>query len=129
MELLEVDTFDLILLDLKMPGLDGVSVVEVLRKWGHDTPILMINGFGTVDTAVDALHTGADDFLTKPVEPDVLSARVDVLLSRRPTPSNFDEPPRRLARPFFRYQVRPRDRGARRTHQRYRPGHRRDRDR
>ena len=92
-ELLEVDTFDLILLDLKMPGLDGVSVVEVLRKWGHDTPILMISGFGTVDTAVDALHTGADDFLTKPVEPDVLSARVDALLSRRPAPSSFGEPP------------------------------------
>ena len=92
-ELLEVDTFDLILLDLKMPGLDGVSVVEVLRKWGHDTPILMISGFGTVDTAVDALHTGADDFLTKPIEPDVLSARVDALLSRRPTPSSSGKPP------------------------------------
>ena len=92
-ELLEVDTFDLILLDLKMPGLDGVSVVEVLRKWGHDTPILMISGFGTVDTAVDALHTGADDFLTKPVEPDVLSARADALLSRRPTPSSSGKPP------------------------------------
>ena len=92
-ELLGVDTFDLILLDLKMPGLDGVSVVEVLRKWGHDTPILMISGFGTVDTAVDALHTGADDFLTKPVEPDVLSARVDALLSRRPAPSSFDARP------------------------------------
>ena len=43
-ELLEVDTFDLILLDLKMPGLDGVSVVEVFRKRGPRTPILMISG-------------------------------------------------------------------------------------
>ena len=92
-ELLEEDTFDLILLDLKMPGLDGVSVVEVLRKWGHDTPILMISGFGTIETAVDALHTGADDFLTKPVEPDVLSARVDALLSRRPAPSSSGTAP------------------------------------
>ena len=92
-ELLKVDTFDLILLDLKMPGLDGISVVEVLRKWGHDTPILMISGFGTVDTTVDALHTGADDFIMKPVEPDVLSARVESLLSRRPTPSSSGDPP------------------------------------
>ena len=82
---LKTEAFDLILLDLRMPGLDGIGMVEVLRKWGHDTPILMISGYGTVGTAVDALHTGADDFLTKPVEPDVLSARVEMLLARRPT--------------------------------------------
>lgn len=82
--LLKERTFDLILLDLRMPGLDGIAIVEVLRTWGHDTPILMISGYGTVDTAVSALQTGADDFLTKPVEPDVLSARVESLLSRRP---------------------------------------------
>ena len=85
MEKLKAGRFDLILLDLRMPGLDGIGMVEVLRKWGHDTPILMISGYGTVDTAVDALHTGADDFLTKPVEPAVLSARVEALLARRPT--------------------------------------------
>jgi DNA-binding NtrC family response regulator len=84
-ETLKAEPFDLILLDLRMPGLDGIGLVEVLRTWGHDTPILMISGFGTVDTAVNALHMGADDFLTKPVEPDVLSARVEALLSRRPT--------------------------------------------
>lgn len=84
-ETLQRDRFDLVLLDMRMPGLDGIGIVEVLRTWGHDTPILMISGFGTVDTAVNAIHTGADDFLTKPVEPDVLSARVEALLSRRPT--------------------------------------------
>ena len=84
-ERLKAENFDLILLDMRMPGLDGIGLVEVLRTWGHDTPILMISGFGTVDAAVKALHTGADDFLTKPVEPDVLSARVESLLSRRPT--------------------------------------------
>lgn len=92
-ELLKSGGFDLILLDLRMPGLDGISIVEVLRTWGHDTPILMISGYGTVDTAVNALHMGADDFLTKPVEPDVLSARVDSLLTRRPRPMSSDEVP------------------------------------
>ncbi len=92
---LETEQFDLILLDLRMPGLDGIGMVEVLRTWGHDTPILMISGFGTVGTAVDALHTGADDFLTKPVEPDVLSARVEELLERRPVRSpDMQSPPR-----------------------------------
>ena len=93
-EWLKKSKFDLILLDLRMPGLDGIGIIEVLRTWGEDTPILMISGFGTVDAAVTALHTGADDFLTKPVEPDVLSARVEALLERRPSvPSAGAEPP------------------------------------
>ena len=91
--LLKESPFDLILLDLRMQGLDGIGIVEVLRTWGDDTPILMISGFGTVETAVNALHSGADDFLTKPVEPDVLSARVHALLSRRPTAANGDASP------------------------------------
>jgi DNA-binding NtrC family response regulator len=81
----DVGPFDLILLDLRMPGISGIELVEVLRQWGEGTPILMISGFGTVEAAVQALHMGADDFLTKPVEPDVLSARVAALLERRPT--------------------------------------------
>jgi DNA-binding NtrC family response regulator len=76
--------FDLVLLDLRMPGIDGLGVVESLRVWGEDVPILMISGVGTVDSAVRALHLGADDFLTKPVEPEVLAARVADLLERRP---------------------------------------------
>ena len=76
--------FDLLLVDLRMPGIDGIALVEALRLWGHGVPILMISGFGTVDSAVRALQTGVDDFLLKPVEPDVLSARVADLLERRP---------------------------------------------
>ncbi|HEV8217118.1 MAG TPA: sigma-54 dependent transcriptional regulator [Gemmatimonadaceae bacterium] len=76
--------FDLLLVDLRMPGIDGISLVEALRLWGHGVPILMISGFGTVDSAVRALQTGVDDFLLKPVEPDVLSSRVADLLERRP---------------------------------------------
>src|SRR4029078_6046404 len=76
--------FDLLLVDLRMPGIDGISLVEALRLWGRGVPILMISGFGTVDSAVRALQTGVDDFLLKPVEPEVLSARVAELLERRP---------------------------------------------
>ena len=76
--------FDLMLLDVRMPGIDGISLVEVLRQRGAGLPILMVSGYGTVDSAVRSLHLGADDFLTKPVEPDVLSGRVAELLERRP---------------------------------------------
>jgi two-component system, NtrC family, response regulator AtoC len=67
-----------------MPGIDGLGLVEALRIWGDGIPILMISGFGTVNNAVRAMHLGVDDFLTKPVEPDVLIARVAELLERRP---------------------------------------------
>ncbi len=76
--------FDLLLLDLRMPGIDGLGVVEALRVWGATVPILIISGTGTVDTAVRALHLGADDFLTKPTEPEMLIVRVAELLERRP---------------------------------------------
>ncbi|MDH3223180.1 MAG: sigma-54 dependent transcriptional regulator [Gemmatimonadota bacterium] len=82
---LEDGGIHLVLLDMRMPGIDGIDLVEVLRTRGEHTPILMISGFGTVDAAVRALHVGADDFLTKPVEPDVLTERVAQLLSHRPT--------------------------------------------
>jgi DNA-binding NtrC family response regulator len=84
-EALKGGGFDLILLDLRMPEVNGIQLVEVLRRWGEGTPILMISGFGTVETAVEALHMGADDFLTKPVEPDVLTGKVADLLERRPS--------------------------------------------
>jgi two-component system response regulator AtoC len=82
---LKAGRFDLMLLDLRMPGTDGITLVEALRVWGEGVAVLMISGYGTVDAAVRALHAGADDFLTKPVEPDVLSTRVRELLERRPS--------------------------------------------
>jgi two-component system response regulator HydG len=83
---LDAERFDLLLLDVRMPGINGVRLVEVLRRRGEGVPILMISGFATIATAVDALHLGADDFLTKPVDPAVLSQHVRELLIRRPTP-------------------------------------------
>src|SRR5256885_468090 len=92
-EALRAERHDLVVLDLRMPGVDGLGVVEALRLWGERVPILMLSGFGTVESAVRALHLGADDFLTKPVEPDVLSARVADLLARRPLPDAAPQNP------------------------------------
>jgi DNA-binding NtrC family response regulator len=80
--------FDLMLVDLRMPGLDGIALVEALRLWGEQLPVLMVSGAGTIDSAVRALHVGADDFLTKPVEPELLFARVAEALERRPDLTN-----------------------------------------
>ena len=68
---------DALLLDIKMPGLDGLAVLRMLRERGHDVPVLMITGHGDVQTAVEATRQGAFDFLEKPL------ARDRVLLSLR----------------------------------------------
>ena len=80
----ERQAIDLLLLDLRMPGIGGLQVIEVLRRRGSRVPILMISGYGSVETAVESLRLGADDFLTKPVDPDELVRRVAELLDRRP---------------------------------------------
>ena len=87
---LRTHPYDLVLLDLRMPGIDGIQLVETLRIWGESVPVLMISGYGTVENAVRAMHLGTDDFLTKPVEPDVLSAKVADLLERRPVTTADD---------------------------------------
>jgi two-component system response regulator AtoC len=83
-EALQRGGIDLMLLDLRMPGPDGLRVLEALRAAGEDVPILMISGYGTVDSAVEAMRLGADDFIQKPVEHDELLARIEELLARRP---------------------------------------------
>ncbi len=59
---------DLLLLDIKMPRMDGLSVLQELRRRGFPSPIIMISGHGTVATAVEAIKAGAFDFLEKPLE-------------------------------------------------------------
>jgi DNA-binding response OmpR family regulator len=74
--------FDLILLDLLLPKLDGISVCNKLRMDGYDGPILMMTARGGTQDRVLGLDSGADDYLVKPFELDELSARVRALLRR-----------------------------------------------
>ncbi|MCQ2252891.1 MAG: sigma-54 dependent transcriptional regulator [Bacteroidales bacterium] len=62
------DKFDIILCDIKMPKMDGLEVLDKLMEMGNDTPIVMISGHGTVDTAVEAIKKGAYDFIEKPLD-------------------------------------------------------------
>ena len=75
-------TTDLVILDLMMPGLDGLSVCRLLREQYHG-PILMLTAKGSDIDQVVGLELGADDYVVKPVEPRVLLARVRALLRRR----------------------------------------------
>ena len=73
---------DLVILDIMMPGVDGIEVAKRLRQ-GGDVPILMLTAKGTVADKVSGLESGADDYLVKPFAFDELLARVRALLRRR----------------------------------------------
>lgn len=74
--------FDLLILDVMMPGLSGFEVCHGAREQGYDGAILMLTAMGRVPDRVQGLRTGADDYLVKPFDPDELLARVDALLRR-----------------------------------------------
>jgi DNA-binding NtrC family response regulator len=67
-ELFEKGEYDVVLCDIKMPGMDGIEVLEKLHERNHDVPIIMISGHGNIDTAVEAIKKGAYDFIEKPLD-------------------------------------------------------------
>ena len=79
----EVNSYDLMILDVLMPGLDGFAVCRELRKSGHRLPILMLTARDAVEDRIAGLDDGADDYLTKPFEFKELLARMRALLRRR----------------------------------------------
>ncbi|MEU6353524.1 response regulator transcription factor [Streptomyces sp. NPDC047072] len=84
-----VGASDLVLMDVQMPGLDGLAATRRIRASGSTVPILMITGRDAVGDRIVALDNGADGYLSKPFEPEELLARVRALLRRtapRPAP-------------------------------------------
>ncbi|MFF3640512.1 response regulator transcription factor [Streptomyces sp. NPDC002564] len=76
-------TYDLVVLDIMLPGMNGYRVCSALRAAGHDVPILMLTAKDGEYDEAEGLDTGADDYLTKPFSYVVLVARVKALLRRR----------------------------------------------
>lgn len=75
--------FDLILLDIMLPGLNGIEVCKTLRKENINTPVLMLTALGSTENVVTGLDSGADDYLSKPFKLSELYARVRALGRRR----------------------------------------------
>ena len=75
--------FDLVITDLKMPGVPGMEVLRKVRARAPDVPVLVITAFGNVETAVSAMKDGADDFIGKPFHRDQLLLAVSKALERR----------------------------------------------
>ncbi len=79
--------FDAIVVDRMLPGLDGLSLVKMLRAGGNNTPILMLTAIGRIADRVEGLEAGADDYLVKPFAFSELVARVNALGRRLPARS------------------------------------------
>jgi DNA-binding response OmpR family regulator len=85
-DLASTEDYDLIILDLMLPGMDGLAICKELRSKQIHTPILVLTAKGQVHNKVEGLDSGADDYLTKPFSFEELLARVRAL-SRRPKTS------------------------------------------
>jgi len=83
MSLLEEQDYELVVTDLRMPELDGVSLIESIREFDPRIAIIAMTAFGSIDTAVRAVHAGASDYLPKPFQPRDLALRIERVLERR----------------------------------------------
>lgn len=75
--------FDLVLLDMKMPGMDGIEVLRRIKRTAADVPVIMVTGYGSIETAVETMKLGAVDYLRKPFTPDEIRAAVGAVVQRR----------------------------------------------
>ncbi len=90
LSVLSVEKFDLIILDLTLPGIDGLDVCKEIRK-DYDIPIIISSARHDIMDKVTALENGADDYLPKPYNPRELEARIKTILRRQPSIKKDDE--------------------------------------
>jgi DNA-binding NtrC family response regulator len=81
-EAARADPPDVVLLDLRLPGMDGLAVLERLREEAPDSVVLMMTGYGTVDRALEAMRRGASDFLTKPLQIEQVEDKIADALAK-----------------------------------------------
>jgi DNA-binding NtrC family response regulator len=93
--------FDVMLSDIRMPGLNGLDVLERSRVLKPHLAVILMTGYATLDTAIEALRRGASDYLTKPFELDDLTVSVERALRCRPAAGNGQSPRLLAGRPVF----------------------------
>ncbi len=88
---LKQSDYDLLILDINVPGMNGMDVCANVRITDKVTPIIMLTAFGDIEDKVDAFNRGADDYLVKPFHFDELFIRIQSLMRRNQTPQAGDE--------------------------------------
>ena len=103
--LLSAIEFDLIILDVMMPGQDGISFTAELRTLQNNTPILLLTARGETEDRIKGLEAGADDYLPKPFEPKELLLRINAILRRMPDLKEDKMMPKTLSLGHLKYDV------------------------
>lgn len=83
LDLIEAEHFDIVITDMKLPDISGFSIIEKVKKENIDIAVVMITAFSSIQTAIDAMKKGADDYLTKPVNIEELELVLKKILERR----------------------------------------------
>ncbi|NBB73597.1 MAG: response regulator [Bacteroidetes bacterium] len=91
LELLGAEPIDLVLLDIRLPGISGIEVLEAVREEWMDLPVMMLTALDAVEDRVRGLRAGADDYLPKPFDFEELLARIEALLRRAPGASSASD--------------------------------------
>jgi len=76
-ELLSRNTFNLVITGLKMPLMDGIEVMEIVKRHDPDIPVIVVTAFGTMEAAEEAVHRGAYDFITKPFRKEQILVAIE----------------------------------------------------
>ena len=79
---IDEDNFDLALVDLRMPCMDGIEVLKNIKKRKPQIPVIIYTGYGSITTAVEAMRKGATDYLNKPFSPEDLKSSIRKALER-----------------------------------------------
>ena len=90
-KLMATMTFDLVILDVMMPGEDGLSLLKSIREKKSDTPVILLTARGQPSERIEGLKLGADDYLAKPFEPEELALRITSILKRAPSEAPVEE--------------------------------------
>ena len=85
MDILRREPFDVVLLDMRMPGLTGIDLPREVRQVFEELPVIVVSGHGSIEAAVESMHAGAADFVTKPVPASVLHIRIQKVLEHSRT--------------------------------------------
>jgi len=83
LDLLEKENIDVVVLDIKMPGMDGIETLKELKKRRPIVEVIMLTGHGTIETAVEGMKLGAYDYLLKPADVDEISAKLEGARKRK----------------------------------------------
>jgi DNA-binding NtrC family response regulator len=82
-ELLKKDSFDLLITDLRMPDVDGIELIEMVKQIDDQIPFIIITAYGTIESAVEAMRKGAFDYITKPFRQEQILLTIEKVMKWR----------------------------------------------